>query len=601
MREQVQKRLNRITGSLQFKFFIGIDFAIIISCIMLGGFMLSSQFSTELAQTLSLAGSNASRATELIEAQTQAIRSHADIVTMDDEVERIFNADNTTSYPNITEWIRDYEKVTGQIERGCYNSAIQSMYVITDNIFASSYPSEIIFPLERLKGTQWYERAKDKSSLLFHLPDAFGGKLPESEQTIYFTRNLPILYRNYETYFVGSIDKGILSDILTSDAHLQYSACGLLNSEGDFIFLDDEKYFDTLSEINETLYSSSDFVLSETSVNGDRFYAIKRQIYNTDLNFLYLVDYQAMRTAILNAYVSKLLFLLLFLLPLSVLISYAISHPLSRRMAALRDSMLKAENGGFELLPLSEKDEDEISMLNRRFNSMLTQISHLMEQQYIDGKRIKELEYISLQAQINPHFLYNTLDLIKWNAIANHDRDTEELITALSDYYRLALSRGRETVPLRSELDHIKAYVFIQNKRFDDGITLEIDVNEKYLDYQLPKLLLQPIVENAIMHGILELPDPVGTIWVQVREDGNALWLSIRDNGVGLTESENEPVMRDTPDDTAVVIKTGYGLKNIDDRIKLAFGNEYGLELRNNENGRGAEALLRLPCLESKR
>ena len=595
MGRSLKKHLNRLLHSLQFKFFLGIDLAVVISCIILGSIMLSSQLSTELSQTLSASKSYASRATELIEAQAQSIRYHADIVTLDSEVGKIFNRDNSQMYQNINEWLSDYEKIAGQIDQSCYNSPITSVYIITDNALASRYPSENLLPLEKLRETEWYGQAVGaKSSLLFHSPSALGGMLPGKKDTICFTRNLPILYSGFETYFVGIMDKSVFNTILEPDNSLPYCCCGVLNSSGDLISAEEPDYADVMAEINAAPSMSRDFTLRETEVGGRRFYAVKAQIYNTDLVFIYLVDYEGMYLGALKDYGLKLLILLLLLIPLSMLISYALSRPLSGRMAVLRESMLKAGEGNFAPLPLTEKNDDEISLLSRRFNSMLTQLSHLMEKQYIDGKRIKELEFISLQAQINPHFLYNTLDLIKWKAIANHDRDTEELITALSNYYRLALSRGRERVPLSSEIEHIKAYVFIQNKRFDDGVTIEIDVAERYLDYQVPKLLLQPIVENAIVHGILELPDPVGTIWVRAWEDTDHLWLSICDNGVGLQDT-GEAIDPEAADSVGAVVKTGYGLKNIDDRIKLAFGPEYGLELRNAENGGGVEALLRFP------
>ena len=226
---------------------------------------------------------------------------------------------------------------------------------------------------------------------------------------------------------------------------------------------------------------------------------------------------------------------------------------------------------------------------------MLTKISQLVDEQYQNGKRIKELELISLQAQINPHFLYNTLDLIKWRALRNHDEETKELINALSSYYRLSLSKGKDMVTVASELDHIRAYVFIQNKRFDNGITLDIQIDDCYLNYPLPKLILQPIVENAILHGILELPEPSGTITIRAKCSAQFFELSIQDNGVGIPP--DALTCHDTDSDEnkiPAIIRTGYGLNNVNNRIQLAFGSEYGITIPP-RNMQGTTICLRLP------
>ena len=155
--------------------------------------------------------------------------------------------------------------------------------------------------------------------------------------------------------------------------------------------------------------------------------------------------------------------------------------------------MLQVSTGNFDMDILSVADMDEISLLNQHFNYMATKISLLLDEKISIGKRLKEQELIALQAQINPHFLYNTLDLIKWQAVKHHDSEIEALVNSLSDYYRLALSKGKEYLPLRSELSQIEAYVYIQNQRFDGHIHLELQIPEERMDYLLPKLTMQPI------------------------------------------------------------------------------------------------------------
>ena len=223
---------------------------------------------------------------------------------------------------------------------------------------------------------------------------------------------------------------------------------------------------------------------------------------------------------------------------------------------------------------------------------MLTKISILMDSQYALGKRIKELELKSLQAQINPHFLYNTLDLIKWRANEYNDTETEELVAALSNYYKRSLGRGRDMVPLKDEIDHIESYVYIQNMRFDNCVKLTVEIPDSLKNCLLPRITLQPIVENAIIHGILEKNDESGTINIRAEGRNNELYIYITDDGVGMEQEKADILLSEN--DTMNITGSGYGLKNIDERIKLSFGEAYGISFSSHP-GKGTTVIVRIP------
>ena len=167
---------------------------------------------------------------------------------------------------------------------------------------------------------------------------------------------------------------------------------------------------------------------------------------------------------------------------------------------------------------------------------MISRIKQLMEKQYHSGQRLKTAELKALQAQINPHFLYNTLELINRLSKKNKVCEVEEVIHSLAKYYKLNLSRGDDFITLRDELEHVSAYVSIQNVRFKNKFTFEVDVDEQFLDMLVPKTILQPIVENSVIHGILEKDDGEGIIRIFSSVEGNNLILSIQDNGKGVPE-----------------------------------------------------------------
>lgn len=224
------------------------------------------------------------------------------------------------------------------------------------------------------------------------------------------------------------------------------------------------------------------------------------------------------------------------------------------------DSHLRAE----------AKGSPELVDLAQQFNRMLDQIQQLMEAVKEEEQNVRRYELQALSSQINPHFLYNTLDTIVWMAEFNDSKRVVQVTKSLAKYFRLALNQGHEQIALKDELDHVRQYLFIQKQRYGDKLQYEIEEDPAFADYQLPKLVLQPLVENAIYHGIKEKPEG-GKIWLAVQEAGQQLVISIRDNGVGFQAQEETS--------QTLVKLGGVGLKNVDQRLRLHFGDRYRMEI----------------------
>ncbi|WP_235332327.1 sensor histidine kinase [Paenibacillus terrae] len=303
-------------------------------------------------------------------------------------------------------------------------------------------------------------------------------------------------------------------------------------------------------------------------------------------------------------YVVSFVFIVcLFGLTASLRLSLSIAQPIFRLMSYMRT----AETGDLTVRQWSERG-DEIGMLGRSFNRMLEQIRRLMSLGELRERQKRDAELRSLQEHIKPHFLYNTLDTIHWMARKNGADDVSDMVGALSRLFRLGLSKGDDFIPLRSEIEHISSYMQIQQTRYRDRLRWELNVSEELGELFVLKLMLQPVVENAIYHGIKARRGP-GTIGVEARIEGDKLLLTVRDNGAGMTVERLRELRhlleapldsmegQQKPSGASVNANDrSYGMLNVQARIRLSFGEEYGIVL-DSEEGAGTCVTIVHPLL----
>ncbi|MGF9698482.1 sensor histidine kinase [Paenibacillus sp. MABNR03] len=284
-------------------------------------------------------------------------------------------------------------------------------------------------------------------------------------------------------------------------------------------------------------------------------------------------------------YVVSFVFVVcLFGLSASLRFSRSIAQPIFRLMSYMR----RAETGNLRSGRWSDR-ADEIGMLGRSFNRMLAQIRQLMSLNELRERQKREAEMRSLQEHIKPHFLYNTLDTIHWMARKKGVDDVSEMVGALSRLFRIGLSKGNDYIPLHSEIEHISSYLQIQQTRYRDRLQCELIIPEELRELFVLKLLLQPIVENAIYHGIKARRGP-GTIRIEAKIADGKLSLTVQDNGAGMS-SERLREMIDllhAPLESMETQEAGqggksYGMLNVQARLQLSFGEEYGIRLDSKE------------------
>ena len=273
-----------------------------------------------------------------------------------------------------------------------------------------------------------------------------------------------------------------------------------------------------------------------------------------------------------------------------------ITEPIAELCAVTR----KAAGGDFTVRA-PEKSEGEIAVLNDSFNQMVEKIGQLVEDIRIEQLNLRATELKLLQAQINPHFLYNTLDTIIWLAEAGKKEEVVMMVTTLSDFFRTTLSKGRDYITVKEEETHIRSYLQIQQFRYQDILEYSIDIPEELYDYQILKLTLQPLVENALYHGIKNKRG-LGHIRVSGRfvPENETLQFLVQDDGRGMTEEELLKVRKglESEEKADASDPSGFGLQNVAQRMRLNYGPQYGISIKS-IYGEGTEMTVTIPAVKN--
>lgn len=297
----------------------------------------------------------------------------------------------------------------------------------------------------------------------------------------------------------------------------------------------------------------------------------------------------------LNNLKTKLfvVFILAFFLFILAIINAYISSKITNPIQELEKSVNALEAGDLDT-KVYTGGSYEIRHLGRSIGHMAGQIKVLMDDIVAEHESKRKSEFDTLQSQINPHFLYNTLDIIVWMIENEQKAEAVKVVTALARFFRISLSKGKSIILVKDELEHVRNYLMIQQMRFKNKFTYTIEAEPDTLELASLKLMLQPLVENAIYHG-MEFMDGDGEIEVKVSREGEDLWFVIRDNGLGMTREQVLSLLSEHPHVTSRR-GSGIGVKNVNERIRLYFGEEYGL-LIESEPDEGTVIRIHLPAV----
>ena len=291
-----------------------------------------------------------------------------------------------------------------------------------------------------------------------------------------------------------------------------------------------------------------------------------------------------------------IVFVILLIIFIVILINSYISFRVTNPIRELEKSVKALEEGNLDA-DIYMGGSYEVQHLGKSVQDMKFRIKGLMQDIVNEHEEKRKSEFDSLQAQINPHFLYNTLDIIVWQIENEKQSEAVHTVTALARFFRLSLGKGKNIVTVKDEIEHVKNYLMIQHMRFKNKFDYEFDIAEDVLELPSLKLMLQPLVENAIYHG-MEFMDGDGLIMVKAWQEENELYLSVADNGLGMTEDKVETILTGKSA-SGNGRGSGIGVKNVNERIKLYFGEAYGLTI-DSEPDEGTTVIIHLPAKDEK-
>ena len=343
------------------------------------------------------------------------------------------------------------------------------------------------------------------------------------------------------------------------------------------------------SENNEIAAGYKDGVYDEV-FQGERRKIVVNTISYTGWKLVGVIPYSAFTYGMIDIRYFIILLMLLMLMMLAVVNRIA-SQGISRPILRLNDSVREYEAG--EKPEIYIGGPQEIRHLGHSIQKSYEQIEELMKKIVLEQNERRKSELDALQSQINPHFLYNTLESITWMVEGERNDDAVFMISQLARLFRISLSKGRTIISIRDEIQHAQSYMNIQKIRYKNTFSIEFDVEPEIYSYSTVKLILQPLLENAINYGVSGL-DENGEIRVEGRKEGEQILLSVTDNGIGMSEEEASLVLTDS----RRIHKrgSGVGLVNVNRRIQIYFGNEYGLSIES-ELDEGTRVLIRIPAV----
>lgn len=308
--------------------------------------------------------------------------------------------------------------------------------------------------------------------------------------------------------------------------------------------------------------------------DGNSYIWTEEKIGNLGVTVIYFQPKNSIQMISWEMFVVILLQISICLFIILVL-GWKFSNYISKPLELLTREIQNVDENKIET-ELNSERKDETGILIRSYNYMIKRIRELIRENYEARIKQKEFEMRALQAQINPHFLYNSLSIINWKAIEAGEEEISHIILELSSFYRTTLNKGNTMVSIRMALENIRSYLKLQLWMHDNNFKVNYEIDEDTFTYMIPSLIFQPFVENALEHGLDVKEDPDHQLWICIGQDTQMVYVEIRDNGVGMDEETLEHVLE---------YKTrGYGVKNVNDRMILHYGEAYGIHIESQKD-----------------
>lgn len=510
---------------------------------------------------------------------------------------------NTLSYQVIKNNDVRSENVQRQLQL-LYDA--NSSYVESISLFSSggellaTAPPALLKDGVKAQSAEWFTRAVERPEDVHILPPAVQNLFIETDEKYSWTISLSCAAEITQD---KSVEQGVvLIDLKYSAISQVFKKVALAN--GGYVYLMDGSggliYHPSQQMIATGIVSDGDLRLDglrdgeyTRTINGSECSVIVQSVGYTGWKVIGVIPKKGL-TLDSSQNVKFLLVIILLFFTLTVFLNAALSSRLTDPLEKL-DSSVRGVERDPETTEIYVGGSSEIQNLGHSIQRMVDIRRQLTEELVQEQKLKQKSERNALQSQINPHFLYNTLDIIVWAIEKGEQNDAVRIVSALGRFFRISLSRGKNIITVRDEVEHVRNYLMIQQARYKSKFEYSIETDEDTLDLSTIKLVLQPIVENAIYHSMEYMCDGEGQIDVRTYIKDDCLWLSVEDNGLGMTE---ETVARLLSEDVVTPRSkgSGIGLKNVNERIALYFGKQYGVQIKS-EPDVGTTVLLKLPVI----
>ena len=353
---------------------------------------------------------------------------------------------------------------------------------------------------------------------------------------------------------------------------------------------------DRINEIRDNLQETGNYEKNIEMLESDIY--ILTELFQEEIQYYIYYetqDFEAIRLSLDKQVTNVILTMIVALAAIiiaSVLVNILVTDSITKPIRMLCDKTAMVAKGDFTTRTTCE-NHDELAILSDRFNDMTIQLEQQVKSIRLEQENLRYMELKLLQTQINPHFLYNTLDTIIWLIEGDKNKEAIDIVVSLSEFFRIVVSKGRDFITIREEEIHINSYLQIQQSRYKDILSYEINIPEELYVYQILKLTLQPLIENSLYHGI-KMQRTKGKITVLGEIIDEVIYFHVIDNGIGMNEEELNALRKEVemPGNKQ---STGFGLANVNKRIKLYYGNDYGLDIQS-KKGEGTEITIKFPA-----
>ncbi|GIP27076.1 histidine kinase [Paenibacillus sp. J23TS9] len=576
---------------------IHMNIAIAFSCLIVCTTAILS-FSSYRLSSNAVTSSSIQKTSQLVEQVKVNIQTY--IGNMESIASLVISSRDVMRFVDATQQDRDSDE---SLKRGAsqyLRSVVQSrkdiasiLYVNKSGDFVSDQSHAIMKSKSEWTQQDWYRLALTSSEEVVspsHVQHIFEDQY---RWVVSISRKLPESDRSQEGVLLVDLNYNVINDLCRQIELGQRGYVFIVSPSGDLVYHPQQQliHSELKSEQMQTVLDMREGSIKLGKAEESKMYTVATTSFGWKIVAVTYPDelienkHQMQTSAALWGVLC-----LIVGLTISIILSYALTKPLKN----LEMHMKKAERGNFDVR-VDIEGTHEIGKLARTFNLMISRIKELMNQIVQEQEMKRRSELKALQSQIQPHFLYNTLDSIIWMAESGKVDDVVEMTTALSRLLRSSISKGEELVPVSVELDHIRSYLTIQSRRYRKKFTYSIDVEDNILAAPILKLVLQPIVENAIYHGIKPNPDQ-GHIQILGWREADSILLTIADDGAGMDPEKLRTILMDKP---GVSGGTGVGIANVNHRIQLYFGHEYGLHYES-EREEGTTVTLRIPYMEDE-